>query len=212
MGLNNRFLNITLISVLGLGPLLWAQQAFGAQNVEIFVQGKKYNSIEEYREEEKRNITIVHKKQSLDEFQIMLEQVISRSRPPLELTFGSGQIKKFYFKDFLNARPEDKTSQDVSLSKDQTAVADPFARSYETIQQVGFNAGVDHVVNEFAVGKDRSAGSEKVSAKDLDKALKETSVAYDGPLLLMSDQNKIKVMALEPTEGKDAGTAKVSDQ
>lgn len=225
MGLNKEFSSIVFIGVLGLFPLLWAQQAFGAENVEIFVQGKKYDSFGEYRDEEKkknldsriaaekRNSAIGPKKQNLDEFQMMLGEVMFRSQLPLELTFGSGQIKKFYFKDFLNARPEDKTSQDASLAKDQAlVVADPLARSYEAIHQVGFNAGIDRVVDEFTVGKDRSAGLEKVGAKGLEQELKEASVVYDGPLLLMSDQKTIKVMALEPLEDKGAGAAKIPDQ
>lgn len=156
MEFNKKVSMIVFISV--LFPLLWVHQVFGAQDVEIFAQGKIYHSLGEYKEEESGN--------------------------------NLGNSHGFF-------------------SGEDGVIADPFASSYKTFYKVGFNAGVDRAVEDFTVGNDRTSALEQVSAKDLEEALEKSFEAHDGPLLLMSDHKKVKVMALEPLESKAVSDNKV---
>ncbi|GEM_PF-5958350 len=204
---------VSILATGGLPLLLWAEQAPEAKRVEIFVEGKKYNSVEEYREEESNeslNVSATtqteggplgNKKQDLDELQDMFAQAVRHAQRPLDLKFDPRKIKTFYLKNFPQAQqPQENDRFSLSLKGQGSAVADPFTRSYAVFHQAGFNTGVNNVVGDFTTEKDQPADSKRINTQDIQRVLQESFGVYDGPLLLMSDQKKLRVMVLEPSK------------
>ena len=216
---------VSVLAWAGPPPLLGAEQAPEARRVEIFVEGKKYDSLEEYREEEKNKILeavaatqkedspVDHKKEDLDELQDMFGQAVRRAQRPLDLKFDPRKVKTLYLKNLSSRQQPKKVGQDpVSLKGQGSAVADPFAPSYAVFHQAGFNTGINRVVKDFTVGNEAPGDPRRVNAQDLERVLQKSLGMYDGPLLLMSDQKRIRVMVLEPPEDGALGNAKMRTQ
>ena len=227
MVLNRRSFVVATVIVLmliGSGPLIWAQAAKD-QHVEIFVEGRKYNSIEDYREEEKNknlqsiaitqagDVSVGQEKQGFDELRKMSGEIVRHAGHPLGVTFDPHKVKALYLKDFLTKQPVEKVEQNPVSMKDRGfSIADPLARSYTVFHQVGFNAGINHAVDDFIIGHDQSGVPQQVNRQDIDRVLEESLGTDDGPLLFVSDQKKIRVMALEPLESKAISNIKMQAQ
>lgn len=223
MVLNRQMIALIAAGVLGgvLPATLLHAEIPDAKSVEIFVEGKKYSSLEDYREEEKRLAQAFaeaqkglpsSKDQELAELRSMFEQAARRVDHPLDLTFDPSKVKTIYLKGFSSA-PLSTDGQEHSLLKDkESVVADPFTRSYAVIYQVGVNTGVHSIVEDFVAGESRPGDVGRVNKKDLERVLQESLGVYEGPLLLMSDQKRIRVMVLEPPQSDTADNAAVRTQ
>jgi hypothetical protein len=82
---------------------------------------------------------------------------------------------------------------------------DPFLQSYIAISRIGFNTGVNKVIEDFQAEKGRAFSYKYLKKKDLEMALSQsfTENGYEGPILLMSNKKNIRIMALQSQE-KDA--------
>jgi len=65
------------------------------------------------------------------------------------------------------------------------------------LNQLGFDNGIHKVVSEFNLGPRRE--SKVVSAQELERVLRNSFGDSTQPLLLISDHNNLRVMALEPS-------------
>ena len=88
-----------------------------------------------------------------------------------------------------------------SLEEDNKAY-DPFLQSYVAISKIGFNTGVKKVIEDFQAEKGQNFSYKLLKKKDLEMVLSQsfTKNGYEGPVLLMSNKKKLRIMTLQPQE------------
>ncbi len=199
MKYSGKFIVVVLIGTVSLCVQGNAQEPEGGA-IEIFSGGKHYDSMEGYRKkagEEKDVIGLENSGVEFTEVREMFDQAVQSSATPLDIKFDPTKMKTIHIK------PADAAvvpSGDSPAVESRETIKDPFVHSYTLLNKIGFNAGIKDIVSEFAAAP--TAGREKkvVSAKDLQKILQDSFGDSNQPILLISDDKKLRVMTLDPKD------------
>jgi hypothetical protein len=195
-------LKFLVVILLGSGlfcPEADAEETAG-RPIEIFSGGKHYESMEGYRNkagDQKDAIGLEDSGMEFTEVREMFDQAVRSSTKPLDLKFDPTKMKTIHIK------PDDAVVASPGFShslEPKDAIKDPFAHSYTLLNKIGFNTAIKDLVSEFAAAP--TAGREKkvVDANDLEKILRDSFGESNQPILLISDDNKLRVMTLDPKD------------
>jgi hypothetical protein len=201
------FLFNAMVGVLAFGAAAGTLSAAEeGDSIEIFVGGRKYDSVEGYRDEEKKNEELTQQKtqaaqdvstpaqDNISELREMFDDALRSSNTPLDLKFDPTKMKTVYI------QPPPAAVEQPVAAKEFTTTKDPFRHSYLMLSQVGFNDGIHQVISDFKVSKRWKGGA--VSAGELEEVLQKSLGESSGPILLISDDNKLRVMQLEPQDNE----------
>jgi hypothetical protein len=180
-------------------PEIRAQES-SAQTIEIFSGGKHYDSLEGYRkkgEEDQGAIGLENSGMDFSEVRQMFDDAVRTSTNPLDLKFDPTKMKTIVIEPLDGAAPAPGPSRSPLGNE---PIKDPFIHSYTLLNKLGFDTAIKEVVTEFAVAP--TGGREKavVNTKDLERVLRDSFGDSNQPLLLISDDNKLRVMTLDPSE------------
>jgi hypothetical protein len=188
------YLKITAIAIMILG--LWPPGLLGAEpsaeHIEIFVAGKKYGSVEGYREDKdsqavKDAQTGDVSDDSVQDMRRMFSEAAHAAKNPLSLKFDPARMKTVYIK---------KPVATVVLSAGPQDIKDPFTQSYTRLSQVGFDRGVHRVISDFMLSA-KNNPMQVVKTDELEGVLRHSFGGSNAPLLLISDHNTLRIMALD---------------
>lgn len=197
---------------LSLGGLALGNSRDGS--IEIISGGVKYESLLIYKEaeRERNQRENVSRRQEFSDASVKYIQALLKdmqrhnqlllnflSEMPNIWNVNAGQSPtlskgKLMIEPFLRQSPEESNN-----------AYDPFLQSYIAISRIGFNTGVNKVIEDFQAEKGRAFSYKYLKKKDLEMALSQsfTENGYEGPILLMSNKKNIRIMALQSQE-KDA--------
>jgi hypothetical protein len=191
------------LPMIGMGALIcWLSTAgplFAeptADHIEVIVGGKKYESMEGYREdkvsqtEEAPSAAKSVSDGSDDDIRRMFSEAAHAAKNPLSLKFDPAKMKTIYVK-----APAPAAAPTVPASS-----KDPFARSYTLLNRVGFDHGVHSVISDFMLTQ-KTGPLQVVKTDDLEQVLRHSFGGSNAPLLLISDHNTLRIMTLD--NGKD---------
>jgi hypothetical protein len=184
------------------------------ESIEIISGGIKYKSIKTYKEaEQKRNEKkIVSKPDGFEEtsgkyIQALLKDIQRRSPVSLNLFSAMPNIWNVnadqcptLCKVGIGIEPIQFQS-----SEEDNKAYDPFLQSYAAISRIGFNTGVNKVIEDFQAENGQVISYKRLKSKDLENVLSQsiTKNGYQGPVLLMSNKKKLRIMTLQPQEKDD---------
>lgn len=157
--------------------------------IEIIADGKKYDSIEDYRERQ-------------------AAAARSRSKDGLAMQYVLNHVKR-YVRYPLDVNPKAADIQQWVLGTAKTKekqpsgnTYDPFLESYSLISRIGFNTGISKVIEDFQHDIQGKFSSKHLKPKDLESTLRQSfgGMDYTGPILIISHQKKLRIMTLETQE------------
>jgi hypothetical protein len=198
---------------LGTG-MLFADDG-GQQPIEIFSGGKKYASMEVYRQEEKMNSQPVEKKDeageatsaedNFSETRQMFDDALRTAKNPLSLKFNPTKMKTIYIQKPVAASSLAKAPAAFRASKSSIFTKDPLTQSYILLNQMGFDQGVHNVVSEFTLGKQWRGTA--IDSSDLERVLRDSFGDSTQPVLLISDRGKLRLMELDEKQSQTGDQA-----
>jgi hypothetical protein len=178
-----------LLCFLPLGASAFGAEEGTGKPIEIFIGGKRFDSLEGYRAEKFQETLKAERDNA--EVQGMFDEALRAAKGPLDLKFDPAKLKTIRIQKPASEAP----SKTLAVS-DAVAPKDPFTHSYLILNKIGFDAGIRKSISEFA-GTDVLYG-QRVRAADLENVLSESLGNIQHPLLLISDQKKLRVMVLDP--------------
>lgn len=176
----------------------WAlENSFNAP-IEVISAGKKYQSFQDYKNaghgQIQKDKAVVHfhglEELGMENIQSILTGIQKRSFMPLVYFCGMP-----YLKEKASSFNKDDEAG-TQLSKESEKLPDPL---YVAISRVGFNTGVMRVIEDFQKDKTQGLSYKSLKPKDLEIMLRDSFAGddYDGPILLISDKKKLRIMTLE---------------
>ena len=163
--------------------------------IEIFISGKQYDSFEGYRRQKSKES--LEAQEDNEEIQTMFDEALHASKSPVDLKFDPKKVKTIHIK-----KRASEASSKIPVTPELITKKDPFTHSYLLLNQMGFDAGIHKVVSDFT-DTEAKASQKVVSAGDLQEVFKDSLGETGQPLLLISDQKKVRVMMLD-VQKKDA--------
>jgi hypothetical protein len=93
----------------------------------------------------------------------------------------------------------------IHSSEEDNKAYDAFLQSYVAISKIGFNTGVNKVIEDFQAEKGQTFPYKLLRKKDLEMVLSQsiTKNGYEGPVLLMSNKKKLRIMTLQSQKEDD---------
>lgn len=189
----------------------------GNEGIEIISAGNRYKSIEDYKEVENRNNTDVQSgSQNLNLEEIVEPIVFSKignhiSQLPFESIFQRRiRLDKENLLKLTLASQNSLLGQ--KLSGDSAVVYEQFLPAFIAMRKVGFNTVVERVIEDFQRNNGDVIYYKYLKSKDLESVLGQSFAGgdYQGPILLISDKKKLRIMTLESVP--DESTANYSAQ
>ena len=192
--------------MIGACPLFMQDRAASADSkgepIEIISGGIKYGSIEIYKEaerEKKENVSRIYET-SAKYIQALLKNM-QRSLNFISVIPNIWSVNADQ-RPILNEEEIVLEPFDLQSLEEDNKAYDPFLQSYVAISKIGFNTGVKKVIEDFQAEKGQSLSYKLLKKKDLEIVLSQsiTKNGYEGPVLLMSNKKKLRIMTLQPQE------------
>jgi hypothetical protein len=207
-----------LVCMIGACPLFMqdgsASEVSKDESIEIISGGIKYDSIKTYKEaEQKRNEKkIVSKSDGFEEtsgkyIQALLKDIQRRSPGSLNSFSVMPNIWNVNADQYPTLCKVGIGIEPIQFqsSEEDDKTYDPFLQSYVAISRIGFNTGVNKVIEDFQAENGHVFSYKRLKSKDLEMVLSQsiTKNGYQGPVLLMSNKKKLRIMTLQPQEKDD---------
>ena len=179
------------------------------ESIEIISGGIKYESMETYREAEREKRESVSKiyETSVKYIQALLKNMQRHSQPPLNFLSAVPNIWNVNADQYPTLHKVDIGLEPIrsQSSEEDDKAYDPFLLSYVAISKIGFNTGVNKVIEDFQAEKGQTFPYKLLRKKDLEMVLSQsiTENGYEGPVLLMSNKKKLRIMTLQSQEKND---------
>lgn len=174
--------------------------------VEVFVDGKRYESLEQYKEARRESLN--------HSAPVMFRKDRTLKRSSWERLLKNDLGRRFrysivtgrrYFLSSADVQRYLEPQEDAARSA-QEAVSfnEPFLEFHSRISRLGFNTGVALVIEDF-LGQTVEVGYYKrLLVKDLETTLSRSfeNSDYSGPILIISHNKKLRIMTLEDREAQ----------
>lgn len=214
MSLTRYLDGMIIFYVLGAVFLACQPEAFASEKqsgIEIFANGRKYDSIDEYRIDRMSKAVVRLESSGPQRDWVNIQNIVRSIQnlmaSPFDIAPRSHVLKDTDVKQI--------TLKAFKVTEKQPANGyDPFLESYGLISRIGFNTGINKVVEEFQQDILGNFRSKRLMAKDLESTLRQSfgSMDYDGPILIISHQKKLRIMTLQSENaGGDQHLPKVLD-
>lgn len=172
--------------------------------VEVFVDGKRYESLEKYKEARRDALkgptsAVSQKKQKRERFslaKLLKNDLGGRFRHSI-LTG-----RRYYLSSADVQRYLEPQENSARGAQEFVSLNESFLEFYSRISRLGFNTGVARVVEDFRGQSVNVNYYKRLLAKDLETTLSRSfeKSDYSGPILIISHNKKLRIMTLGDRE------------
>lgn len=157
--------------------------------IEIIVHGKKFESIEQYRQS----------KQNVQDQKALGRSVISGKRFVSPLFYFASKNPDLIRFDQVQNLSNKQSSKTFLKREKMLRPYDQLLPAFAAMSKVGFNTGVIKMIEAFQKAGSDTIVYKSINSKDLENTLSESfpEGGYSGPILLISDKNKVRILTLD---------------
>lgn len=184
--------------------------ALAEQNVisiEIISAGKKYPSFEDYKRSaddlnlmNRSNSENINPENGFKSFPFLVRRQFLNPLPIEALLNCSWEIDKGRFvKGVTSIQDLKKAFNDENFSDLSVMMFEQFLPSFIAMRKIGYNTVITKVIDEFQKSNGSVISYKRLKSSDLEKVLSKSFSGgeYTGPILLISDKKKLRIMTLE---------------
>jgi hypothetical protein len=180
--------------------------------IEIISAGKKYGSIGDYKKAEENSIMLSQSGE--DELKLnkkgfllpLVKRIDMKGHLPIESLFNvEFQVNTENFQKMVANTNIQGESVNIDPMNDVTlAIYKQFLPSFIAMRKIGFETGITKVIEDFQINNKGVVSYKRLKSSDLESVLSQSfsEGSYQGPILLISDKKKVRIMTLDLKSGE----------